>query len=26
VPSYDVVHDIVRQLDPALVTLAHAGM
>ena len=25
VPSYDVVHDIVRQLDPALVTLAHAG-
>ena len=23
VPSYDVVHDIVRQLDPALVTLAH---
>jgi putative transposase len=25
VPSYDVVHDIVRQLAPALVTLAHAG-
>ena len=25
VPSYDVVHDIVRQLDPALVTLVHAG-
>jgi putative transposase len=25
VPSYDVVHDIVRQLDPALVTLAHEG-
>lgn len=25
VPSYDVVHDIVRQRDPALVTLAHAG-
>jgi putative transposase len=25
VPSYDVVHDTVRQLDPALVTLAHAG-
>ena len=24
VPSYDVVHDIVRQLDPALVTLVHA--
>jgi putative transposase len=25
VPSYDVVHDIVRQLAPALVTLVHAG-
>ena len=25
VPSYDVVHDIVRQLAPAFVTLAHAG-
>jgi putative transposase len=25
VPSYDVVHDIVRQIDPALVTLAHEG-
>jgi putative transposase len=25
VPSYDVVHDIVRQLAPALLTLAHAG-
>jgi len=25
VPSYDVVHDIVQQLAPALVTLAHAG-
>lgn len=25
VPSYDCVHDIVRALDPALVTLAHAG-
>ena len=25
VPSYDVVHDIVRQLTPALVTLAHEG-
>jgi putative transposase len=25
VPSYDMVHDIVRQLAPALVTLAHAG-
>jgi putative transposase len=25
VPSYDTVHDIVRRLDPALVTLAHAG-
>jgi putative transposase len=25
IPSYDVVHEIVRQLDPALVTLAHEG-
>jgi len=25
VPSYDCVHDIVRALDPALVTLAHKG-
>jgi putative transposase len=25
VPSYDVVHDIVQQIDPALVTLAHEG-
>jgi putative transposase len=25
IPSYDCVYDIVRQLDPALVLLAHAG-
>jgi putative transposase len=25
IPSYDVVHDIVGHLDPALVTLAHEG-
>jgi len=25
VPSYDCVHDIVRALDPALITLAHKG-
>ena len=25
VPSYDCVHDIVRTLDPALLTLAHDG-
>ena len=25
VPSYDTVHDVVRRLDPALVTLAHDG-
>jgi putative transposase len=24
-PSYDVVYDVVQQLDPALVTLAHEG-
>ncbi len=25
VPSYDCVHDVVRALDPALITLAHEG-
>ena len=25
VPSYDTVHDVVRRLDPALTSLAHAG-